>query len=401
MTSPTADLSKQLDAIVERGDLVVPPYPAAAMRLRSLIESDKFGLAQIADAAAADAALAAALLRIANSPVYRGDGPPHTTLLRAVNRLGARAVSSLALAAGLGGAATSPGPLADVKYRVWRRSITCALAAQRFGPARGIDAEVAFLSGLLHGFGRSVALACIEKLLGKSPEGHSLPEWLELVEQHRAKLAERVASLWQLPPAIAAAMSTGPSTDSPGSALVSFADSIAGGLDHGANAAELSAKLGLDATVAAQVERFIAHLPGALEAFILTPDAGPKKTRVVNAVTKPDSMLPGDLHALDAPVLDLRKNRTPEPFESVGIAPLGILIRSGRPLQESSVIRLAIQTAPAPIESWFNVVLCAPEGPRYRIELIAFAASSDLRERMSQLWAGSTPLDRTSLSPRG
>jgi hypothetical protein len=152
--------------------------------------------------------------------------------------------------------------------------------------------------------------------------------------------------------------------------------------------------------VAAQVERFIAHLPGALEAFILTPDA-PKKARVVNAVTKPDSLLPGDLHALTTPVLDLRKGRTPEAFESVGIAPLGILIRSGRPLQESSVIRLAIKTEPTPIESWFNVVLCAPEGPRYRIELIAFAASSDLRERMSQLWAGSVALDRMSLSPRG
>jgi HD-like signal output (HDOD) protein len=400
MSSPTADLSKQLDAIVERGDLVVPPYPAAAMRLRSLIESDKFGLAQIADAAAADAALAAALLRIANSPVYRGDGPPHTTLLRAVNRLGARAVSSLALAAGIGGSATSPGPLADVKYRVWRRSITCALAAQRFGPARGIDAEVAFLAGLLHGFGRSVALACIEKLLGKSPEGHSLPEWLDLVEQHRAKLAERVALLWQLPPAIAAAMSTGSTTNSPGGAVVSFADAIANGLDQGANAAELAAKLGLDPTVAAQLERFIAHLPGALEAFILTPDA-PKKARVASAVTKPDSLLPGDLHALTTPVLDLRKGRTPEAFESVGIAPLGIMIRSGRPLQESSVIRLAIKTEPTPIESWFNVVLCAPEGSRYRIELIAFAASSDLRERMSQLWSGSASLDRMSLSPRG
>lgn len=399
MPSSTADLSKQLDELVARGDLVVPPYPAAAMRLRTLIESDKFGLAQIADAAAADAALAAALLRIANSPVYRGDGPPHTTLLRAVNRLGARAVSSLALAAGLGGAVTSPGPLADVKYRVWRRSITCALAAQRFGPARGVDAEVAFLAGLLHGFGRSVAVACIEKVIGKSPQGHSLPEWLELVEQHRARLAERVAQLWQLPPAIAATMSTSSSTDGPGSALVAFADAIAGGLDHGADATELSAKLRLDATVAAQLERFVAHLPGALEAFILTPDA-PKKARVANAVTKPDSLLPGELRALTTPILDLRKGRAPEAFESVAIAPLGIMIRSGRPLQESSVIRLSISTEPTPIESWFNVVLCAPEGLRFRIELIAFAASSDLRERMSQLWAGAAPLDRMSLKLR-
>jgi HD-like signal output (HDOD) protein len=399
MTARIADLSRQLDEIVERGELVVPPYPAAAMRLRSLIESDKFGLSQIADAASADAALATALLRIANSPVYRGDGPPYTTLLRAVNRLGARAVSSLALAAGVGTAATAPGPLADVKYRVWRRSITCALAAQRFGPARGIDAELAFLTGLLHGFGRSVAVACIEKLLGKSSETHTLSEWLELVEQHRARLAERVARLWQLPPTIAATMSIDGNTGSPGAELVAFADRIAGGLERGANGAELARELGLDATSSNQVERFIAHLPGALEAFIQPVDV-PKKARVSNAVAKPDSMLPGDLHALDTPVIDLRKG-TPEPLESIGIVPLGLLLKSNKPLQESSVIRLGIQTKPTPIEAWFNVVLCVPEAQRFRIELIAFAASSDLRERMGQLWAGATPLGRSSLGPAG
>lgn len=396
MTAPSADLSKQLDAMVGHGELVVPPYPAAAMRLRTLIESDKYGLSQIADAAAADAALAAALLRIANSAVYRGEGPPLTTLLRAVNRLGARAVSSLALAAGLGGSATSPGPLADVKYRVWRRSITCALAAQRFGPSRGIDAEVAFLAGLLHGFGRSVALACIEKLLGSSPEVHTLPEWLELVEQHRAKLAARVAQIWQLPPAIASAMTAAGDVASPAGALIAMADTIAGALDRGATAVEAAAGLGLDSNTAAQVERFVSHLPGALEAFIQPPDA-PKKGRSLNAVSKPQSMLPGELRGFAIPIVDLRKTKG-EGFESVAIAPLGLVLESSRPLQESSVIRVGIQATP-PIEAWFNVVLCVPKGSRFRIELLAFAASSDLRERMSQLWAEGATLTGPSLRP--
>jgi HD-like signal output (HDOD) protein len=400
MPASVADLSKQLDELFERGDLVVPPYPAAAMRLRSLIESDKYGLSQIADAASADAALAAALLRIANSAVYRGEGPPHTTLLRAVNRLGARAVSSLALAAGLGGAATAPGPLADVKYRCWRRSVTCALAAQRFGPSRGIDAEVAFLSGLLHGFGRSVAIACIEKVLPRSPAEHTIAEWLELVERHRAKLAERVAQLWQLPPAIAAAMSGAGKGEGPAAELIAFADRLAMGLERGADGAELARELGLDPALAMQVERFVAHLPGALEAFIQPPDATSKRTRAANAVTKPDSMLPGEIHVLNIPIVDLRKG-APDTFESVGIAPLGLILKSGKPLQESCVIRLGIQTQPLPIEAWFNVVLCVPEGQRYRVELMAFAPSSEFRERVGQLWSRSPPLVRTSLGPTG
>jgi HD-like signal output (HDOD) protein len=396
MSAPLADLSKQLDALVEHGELVVPPYPAAAMRLRALIESEKYGLSQIADAAAADAALAAALLRIANSAVYRGDGPPLTTLLRAVNRLGARAVSSLALAAGVGATATAPGPLADVKYRVWRRSITCALAAQRFGPSRGVDAEVAFLAGLLHGFGRSVALACIEKLLGTSPQAHTLSEWLEVVEQHRAKLAARVAAVWQLPPAIAAAMSAAGDQASPGGALVAMADQIAGALDRGATAVDAASGLGLDSNMAAQVERFVSHLPGALEAFIQAPDA-PKKGRVANAVAKPQSSLPGELRGIALSIVDLRKGKG-EAFECIAIAPLGLVVESSHPLQESSVIRLGIQAEP-PLEAWFNVVLCVPKSSRFRIELLAFAASSDLRERMSQLWNGARVLNGPSLRP--
>jgi HD-like signal output (HDOD) protein len=381
-----------LDDIVERGDFAVPPYPAAAMRLRALIDSDKFGLAQISDAVAADPALAAALLRIANSPVYRGDGPPLTTLLRAVNRLGARAVSSLALAAGVGKAACAPGPLAEVKYRVWRRSITCALAAQRFGPGHGVEAEVAFLAGLLHGFGRSVAVTCIEALLGASPEQHTLAEWLALVEEHRAELAERVARLWQLPPAIAAAMSADATQASASTALIVLADRVAAGLERGATSQELAAELALEPRLATQLEKFVAHLPGALEAFIQGPDAPAKAPRPTSAVSQTKGMLPGELRRLNVPVLDLRKGKAPEPFESVAIAPNGLVIASARPLQESSVIRFAIQTEPA-LEAWFNVLSCAPEAQRFRIELQAFAPSSEFRERMGALWSHAPALE--------
>jgi len=389
MSAPGPDLSSQLGVVVERGDFIVPPYPAAAMRLRALIESDKFGLSQIADAAAADAALAAALLRIANSPAYRGDGPPLTTLLRAVNRLGARAVSSLALAAGVGTAALAPGPLADLKYRVWRRSITCALAAQRLGPAGGVDAEVAFLSGLLHGFGRSVAVACIEKLISGSNESRSIGEWLELVERHRAPLADRVARLWQLPATITAAVTAGPDDTSPASKIVLVADTIAGALERGANSQDIATELGLEPAQAGQVEKFIQHLPGALEAFIQPPDA-PRK-RAANAVARPASVLKGELRAFSAPLVDMRKTPSTEPLECVAIVPLGLQVTSRRALQESSVIRLGIQVQPN-FDAWFNVVLCAPEGQRFRIELVAFAPSSELRDRMSKLWGAAQPL---------
>ncbi len=391
MTLPTQDLSSRLKDVVERGDFVVPAYPAAAMRLRTLIESDKFGLAQIADAAAADAVLAATLLRIANSAMYRGEGPPFTTLLRAVNRLGARSVSSLALAAGVGAAASSPGPLSDVKYRVWRRSITCALCAQAFGPGRGIDAEEAFLAGLLHGFGRAIAVACIEQLLVTSAEKRSASEWLEVIEPHRAALAQRVAELWKLPEPIALAIGTAPGAATPSAVVVALADRLAGALDRGVSAAELASDPGLKPAESARLDAFVAGLPSALEALVQTPDAN-KKSRVANAVTKSPSLLAGEHRRLTTAVVDLRKGREPDPFESIAVAPLGLVLTSSRPIQESSVIRVSVQTTPVPFDAWFNVLLCAPEGKRYRIELSAFAASSDVRDLLGKLWSSAAKL---------
>jgi hypothetical protein len=361
------------------------------MRLRALIEKDRYGLSQIADAVSADAALAAALMRIANSAVYQGDGPPLTTLPRAVNRLGARAVSSLALAAGLGSLATAPGPLADVKYRAWRRSITTALAAQRFGSARGVDPEVAFLAGLLYGFGRSVAVACIEKVLSSAPEQRSVPEWLELVERHRAPLAERVARLWQLPAPILAAMS---GDSSAAGTLVAKADQLAGAIDRGAAAEEIAREIGFEDKLASQLRTFVTHLPGALETFVQAPSEGPRKSRAPNAVRKTDSLLPGELRSFSQPVVDLRKGSS-ERFDAVAISPHGLVVTSHRPLHESSVIRLALQAQEAALEAWFNVVLCAPEQQRFRIELQAFAPSDDLRTRLAQLWGIAPPLIRT------
>jgi HD-like signal output (HDOD) protein len=362
------------------------------MRLRALIEKDRYGLSQIADAVSADAALAAALLRIANSAVYQGDGPPLTTLPRAVNRLGARAVSSLALAAGIGSLACAPGPLADVKYRAWRRSITTALAAQRFGTARGVDPEVAFLAGLLYGFGRSVAVACIEKVLSAAPEQHSVPEWLELVERHRAPLAERVARLWQLPAPILAAMS---GDSSPAGTLVAKADQLAGALDRGASAEEIAREIGFEDKLASQLRTFVTHLPGALETFVHAPSE-PKKgpqSRAPSAVRKSDSLLPGELRSFSQPVVDLRKGSA-ERFDAVAISPHGLVVTSHRPLHESSVIRLSLPAPESALEAWFNVVLCAPEQKHFRIELQAFAASDDLRTRLGQLWGSAPPLAR-------
>ena len=134
------ELRARLSELVGRGDFEVPPYPAVALKLQRVFARDNYGIAEISDTISADPALAARILGLANTALYRA-ADEITTLPRAVNRLGARVVSSLALAVELGGGAMQAGMLFDVKFRVWRRSVTAALACQKLAPLRGLDAN--------------------------------------------------------------------------------------------------------------------------------------------------------------------------------------------------------------------------------------------------------------------
>jgi HD-like signal output (HDOD) protein len=390
MTSSEPGIPENLERLVTRGDFTVPPYPAAALRLKRLIDSGSFGLAEVADAAAADPALAAALLRLANSSLYRGNGPVITSLSRAVNRLGARPVAALAVAAGLSASACADGPLVDVKYHVWRRSLTCALASQALAGARGVDREEAFVAGVLYGFGRSVALGCLERLLAEPrarAESRTLMQWLEAIESHRPALARRVAQAWQLPEEIASALGAepAPGKESPIGDLVLLADRIAVSIDRGQSLDEVVHAPGLQAADQRMLAEFLTGLPAALEALLEAPHPT-KPPRANNAVSKPTTSLRSELRRAAFEVADLRNRRAPETLEGIAVTPEGIVVSSQRPLQEGCVARLALGTADKKVEGWFSIALCVPDRGRFRVEGQTFAATRELRDLLLQLW---------------
>lgn len=387
-----ASTLQNLQQIVERGDFVVPPYPAAALRLKRLVDSGRFGLAEIADACSSDPALAAALLRVANSGVYRSNGPPITSLGRAVNRLGTRSVATLALATGVGATALATGPLVDLKYRAWRRSLTTALISQALAAHRALDREEAFLAGLLHGFGRSVALGCLERLLAKDPvsEPRSLLEWLEAIEPHRHTLARRIADTWQLPREIGAVFAPA-SADAaaPSKALIALADSLALALDRGATADQVTATPGLSSADQRTVAELVPGLPSALEAFLEHPDTS-KRPRASAPIGNTVTSTGAELRPVHVPLADLRNRRTPEPLELVGVTQQGIVFQSERPMQEGCVARFAIGADREKIEGWFSIAASVADRGRFRIEAQAFAATREVRELLIELWTSSS-----------
>ena len=375
-------LRSALGEMVTKGDFQVPPYPAVALRLQRIFARENYGIGEISDTIAADPALAARILSVANSALYRA-ADDITTVPRAVNRLGARVISSLALAAGLGASATQAGVLFDVKYRVWRRSVTTALACQKLAPLRGLDASQAFLVGLIGGFGRSVAVAALERVLAteRAVAPLQLMQWLAVAEEQRGELALAVATRWQLPGEILGALKP-EAAGTPLGRLVIDAERIATTLETSWRPEPGSPQ------ESKALDELIQSLPAALDALAAVPPPAPG--RPASAVAPVEHALDGELRPADLPVADCRKKGAAS-LSAIALAAAGIELKSSAPFQEGSMIRLAVGAGAERFEAWFNVLLCARGSGGSRVEAELFSPPRETKERWQALFDGRPP----------
>jgi HD-like signal output (HDOD) protein len=372
-------LRAALGEMVTKGDFQVPPYPAVALRLQRIFARDNYGVGEISDTIAADPALAARILSVANSALYRATDDI-TTVPRAVNRLGARVISSLALAAGLGASATQAGVLFDVKYRVWRRSVTTALACQKLAPLRGLDANEAFLVGLIRGFGRSVAVAALERVLAtqRAVAPLELMQWLAVAEEQRAELALAVATNWQLPDGILAALKPDAGA-TPLGKLVLDAERIATTLESSWRPEAGSPQ------EAKALDELIQSLPAALDALAAVPPPAPG--RPASAVAPVEHALEGELRPADLPIADCRKKNAAA-LAALALSATGVELKSSALFQEGSMVRLAVGAGAERFEAWFNVLLCVPGAGGSRVEAELFSPPRETKERWQALFDG-------------
>lgn len=371
------------DAIARR-DFAIPAYPATALKLRRLIAGDRYTVPQLTEVVASDPALAATVLGMANSALYRPDGPPITQLGRAVHRIGVRSLGTLATAAGVGAQALTRGPLVDLKYAVWRRAVTCALISQKLAPGRGVDLEEAFLGGLLHGFGRTVAVACLEKILGTNapPRPLTPAEWMALTDEHRAVLAKAVAERWELPSELATAIGAGPGATTPLASLLTLAEALSLALEHNGET-DFPA---MSATEQQLFRELCPQLGGAIAALVEAPDFS-RPPPPPTAIAKPVTALKGEVREAALSVTDARAGRS-SVMPGVAISLDGLRLKSERPFQEGCLIHLAVAREEKPLSIWANVVLCAPEPGSFRVEVQLFAPGRDLKSDWLRLFEG-------------
>jgi HD-like signal output (HDOD) protein len=201
-TGPSIEpLEHAIQDLVEGGKLKVPPYPAVAVRVQEALGRKDAGLAEIAQLVGADAVLTAAILRCANSALYRR-GPPVDEVLPAITRIGAAEVTRLLVASGLSGGAQAVGSLVSVRRLIWIEGLVSAVVCQELARLRRLRTEEAFVLGLLHDFGKIVASSALEALLeeGRYQGRWPLEAWASVVDDQHVPVGLATAAAWRLPP---------------------------------------------------------------------------------------------------------------------------------------------------------------------------------------------------------
>jgi HD-like signal output (HDOD) protein len=397
VSGPASDLEGKVVDLISRNAVRIPPYPAVAMRLQKLVASGRFGVTDIVRIAREDQAVAAMLLRAANSAHYRGVNQI-SSINDAIARIGATEVCRIALAVGLGGVAGAAGPLSELRRRAWREALVSAHVGERLAERRKVATDQAFVCGLLHAFGRLVAVATFEEVLATSGDDRILTaeEWEAAVGRFEEDLGIVTAARWNLPPALCAVIGSYQHPERAGAhramvELVLSADRVAKLVESSSfpGPEDLAKVKGVNADEVPALVQLLGQLPGVLAAMeesgTLAAAAAPAPRR--SQVAPPDrSALEGDLKPSTCPVELVRSGATTA-CETQYLAANGVGFVSDGKVRENTLIRLKIDTgADGWIEVWANAVQCQFTDATQLVEAKLFGAAQATQRAWEKLY---------------
>ncbi len=145
----------ELLADLEAGTLVLPTLPEVALRVRDVVDDPEATAAQLAEIIITDAALSARLLKVANSPLYRGR-VAIDNIQMAVSRLGLALVRNLVTSLVMEQMFQATSNRLDTRLReLWEHSTEVSAICQVLASKhRNLKVDEAMLAGLIHDIGK-------------------------------------------------------------------------------------------------------------------------------------------------------------------------------------------------------------------------------------------------------
>ncbi|MEY4575772.1 MAG: hypothetical protein RL701_475 [Pseudomonadota bacterium] len=182
--------------------------PTASLRVLQLVAKEELELSELTSAIQQDPALSAAVLRLANSAALGGAAGSINTVRDAVTRVGVR---DSGRAVGIVAAQALFSPESKLAQRLFGprlselhiASAAAASGAAQLSMERNVGrSDLAFLAGMLHDVGKSLALSALTQLFHDERVPAEIPNVVldVVLERVHVDIGSQALRRWELPP---------------------------------------------------------------------------------------------------------------------------------------------------------------------------------------------------------
>jgi HD-like signal output (HDOD) protein len=214
--SPTGNLragEADRDAVIRKlslevavGDVRLPSLPDIAIRVQKVLEDPKAGRTRVTQVIGADAALAARIIRLANSAFLNPSTQRIFDLQQSVTRLGTQLVRCTAMSFSLQQMEFGSG---EVKLKphireLWRMgALVASIAYVLARETKAAKPDEAMMTGLMHNIGNLYITVSTPRAADRGTDGEA---WETLMQEWHPRIAGSILKHWKFPSAIVAAV---------------------------------------------------------------------------------------------------------------------------------------------------------------------------------------------------
>lgn len=195
-------LKTWLEGFLAKPGIDLPRPPAVALEILALSRKPTARIEDLASLLEREPLLAGRVLRLANSALY-GATTPCVTLKQALIRMGLAQVRDVVMEAAMQMTVIHADGFNSTLETVRRHSSAVAWISRFVARHTPLEAENAFLLGLLHDVGLSVGLIGVSEYLKRQRQPQRLgPAAWRAVETMHERFSEAVLTSWGLPPMV-------------------------------------------------------------------------------------------------------------------------------------------------------------------------------------------------------
>ena len=192
-----------INSYIHKENFSLPVFDKVAMRLLRLVQDDNYDLTEIEKLIHYDQVLVSEVLRLANSPFFKGL-VEITSIRKAVIRLGGEQVVELVIMASEKNRYKASDPAVnEMMKKLWQGSVACGMTTKWIANRINYqEKQHAFLAGLLHNIGQLFILTVIDIIRSSGNNNgvsFSSETIIETVEALHEEKGRELMKNWNIP----------------------------------------------------------------------------------------------------------------------------------------------------------------------------------------------------------